>query len=55
VASAIMKMPKQEFATPYLYNQISTSGLSQKQKASSRPHFWATHKIWWKIGKELAI
>ena len=30
---------------------MSTSGLSHKQQASSRPHFWAVRKVLWKMVK----
>jgi len=43
------KLPKSAFA--YLYNRISTSGMSHKQKASIRPDFRAACKVWWKSVK----
>ena len=41
----VATLPKLEFA--HLQNRISTSGLSQKQQLTSRPHFAAKRKILW--------
>jgi len=35
----------------HLLNRKSTSGLSQKQLASGRPHFRAVRKVLWKMVK----
>ena len=46
MSTTIAKLPKSEFA--HLLNCMSTSGLSHKQQASSRPHF---RKVVWKMVK----